>query len=1074
VLCVVFVAGWSVAACEISLITPSSGLAGDTLTVSVQGVGFSFIEFVGDQGFDISFGPGIQATVTNLLPLTTVPLPQEIVVDLAIDVAATPGPRTVTVTSLANEQFCSQQGFTVTAPGSTENVPPLAQFSFVPSTPHVGEVVSFDASGSVDPDGQIVQYLWDFGDGTFGQGVSTSHTYLRPESYVVALTVVDDQGAEGVTTQPVVLQEGNPDNLPPVADFVFTPDSPGVGDAVRFDASDSFDLDGEIVQFLWNFGDGDVGEGVSPTHVYVLSGSYLVGLTVVDNDGLIDAAEEEIFVPELPSPVETSCDVKVGGKFESAQGVWQDDIIFPDAPTKQLTTISPNNYVAELKLVENRPTLLFGAKDTNHKKIHVDVTTTGGGNVILQSVIKLSDSKGERELFRGPITTFPCTTPGQVHHDFDLDTSNGIPTKFFTVAAGSYHVWIEVNKVGSPEMAGKITVSGQAVKTHSPKVLFVEFALNRGSLTSTQRGGLQRATKALNSASQKFIPDYFPLKPKGFRSQVFGTNFVLTLRTGEVGPLNLPANIKTPKKIMKFVRNHVSGSILAKIENNFFTTPRKFASAKERRVVLVMPKDDFKTLRPNDVAVTFGTPHKVIFAQANTPGSHWDIAHELTHSLPLTSGTLWSPEPACTKNYHNTTDKVGAGHRITLGGAENRKRLDKVTSIMGNAKVPQWITQCTYWHLLNVFSKPTIPDPELLLIRGYLLDMKSEGNGMTGWLIPALTDQGTPSELPAQGSFFVVLRDQNGNELARRPFEPFWQYSDGTAAPIVSINLAVPKPAGTTQIELHGLQGLLHTLSAGPTPPSVRIQNVDVNSGKVTWTGNDADGDSLSYILMASDDNGETWLPLDETEATQLDVSPDLLQSPDLQLKIVATDGINTGSETVKSPFPHGGGDTTGKQTIEQALDTNDNNVIDDAEIRTAIQLWISGQVVPGTNRTIDDEEIRRLIQLWISGGPVTAQAQALVTSAPLRLDRVSITSEHGQFALSVAGQGIRRIQLQVFGLDGRRLLDETNAGSQLRFEVVDTAGRRWANGVYLYVVTVYGEHGSTLRSELHKFVVLR
>ncbi|MCL6642293.1 MAG: PKD domain-containing protein [Candidatus Bipolaricaulota bacterium] len=76
-----------------------------------------------------------------------------------------------------------------------KNQPPQAQFSFSPLTPTVGDEVVFDASGSKDPDGQIVEYLWDFGDGSPTEsGPTVIHVYSSPGQYTVKLTVTDDQG----------------------------------------------------------------------------------------------------------------------------------------------------------------------------------------------------------------------------------------------------------------------------------------------------------------------------------------------------------------------------------------------------------------------------------------------------------------------------------------------------------------------------------------------------------------------------------------------------------------------------------------------------------------------------------------------------------------------------------------------------------------------------------------------------------------------------------------------------------------------------------------------------------------
>lgn len=612
------------------------------------------------------------------------------------------------------------------------------------------------------------------------------------------------------------------------------------------------------------------------------------GLVVRKNGGNND--EPVIHSPERQS----ACTFSVSGAFEPAQGVWQDDIVFSDMPTKQLKKVGKNKYHAELNLVAGRPTLLFGTRSTNHNKIHVDVKATGSGSYFLQPVVKLRDSKGVRELYRGHMKEIRCTRSGKVYHDFDIVTANGIPGKPFTVAAGGYSIWIEVIGVGGGKSAGKIEVTGKAVKTHSPNVVFLPFTLNRKNLNTRQHANLIHAAAQLDAASKKFIPDYFPLKPGGFRS--LATPGVWS--PGKISPFKIPEKVwkRGGKAAKKFVRDHINEAITARIENLIFKYAHKF----ERRVVLVMPQGDFGTLVPGAVAATFSTPHKVIFAQANTAGSHWDIAHEIAHALPLHAGKLWIPYPACHVYYHNGSGRVAAGHQVTLGGRERRARHDKTPSIMSSWPVPTWISQCTYWHLLNVLSKPRIPDPELLLIRGYLLDIKGDGKADVGWLIPAFSDMGEPSEPTVHGRYYVSIRDASGKELARHHFEPFWLYSDERRARIVSINLAVPSVPGAARIEIHGPHGLMHVLSAGVRTPSIRITQVDIAKGKVNWEAHDPDGDALTFMVSLSMDGGRSWIPVGETRAMELDIDPALLQAKDARLEVLASDGIHSGAAVIR------------------------------------------------------------------------------------------------------------------------------------------------------------------------------
>jgi hypothetical protein len=81
----------------------------------------------------------------------------------------------------------------------------------------------------------------------------------------------------------------------PRAQFTYEPTAyPVTGENVTFDASSSYDTDGTIVSYEWNFGDGTTGEGMVVNHSYSLEASYAVTLLVTDNDGLSDDAVETV------------------------------------------------------------------------------------------------------------------------------------------------------------------------------------------------------------------------------------------------------------------------------------------------------------------------------------------------------------------------------------------------------------------------------------------------------------------------------------------------------------------------------------------------------------------------------------------------------------------------------------------------------------------------------------------------------------------------------------------------------------------------------------------------------------
>ena len=79
----------------------------------------------------------------------------------------------------------------------TLNIPPVAKFNFSPKTGLFPLEVSFDASASYDPDGTIVSYDWDFGDGGSGSGKKISYIYQTWGTFPITLTVVDNDGGVG-------------------------------------------------------------------------------------------------------------------------------------------------------------------------------------------------------------------------------------------------------------------------------------------------------------------------------------------------------------------------------------------------------------------------------------------------------------------------------------------------------------------------------------------------------------------------------------------------------------------------------------------------------------------------------------------------------------------------------------------------------------------------------------------------------------------------------------------------------------------------------------------------------------
>ena len=177
------------------------------------------------------------------------------------------------------------------------NSPPVADFFVFPDSGSAPLVVSFDASSSSDTGGIIVAYQWEFGDETTGSGKTKTHTYELPGEYIARLTVTDDDGAKDSTIQTIQV-----DQAAITASFVANPTSGESPLSVDFDASDSFDPDGQSITYTWSFGDGSTGAGVVARHTYYTAGIYAVLLTVRNESGDEDQATATIAVSAAPIP----------------------------------------------------------------------------------------------------------------------------------------------------------------------------------------------------------------------------------------------------------------------------------------------------------------------------------------------------------------------------------------------------------------------------------------------------------------------------------------------------------------------------------------------------------------------------------------------------------------------------------------------------------------------------------------------------------------------------------------------------------------------------------------------------
>ena len=182
-------------------------------------------------------------------------------------------------------------------PMGEENNPP--EIPMIPSGPTYIELgVEYEYSSTTfDVDDDLIRYMVDWGDGNFSNwsifkfsnvSVNFTHSWDNSTSYEIKVIAQDEHGENSSWSLPldVYVSQADIGGEPPVAIIIF-PDNITANTTVVFNASGSYDIDGSIVAYNWDFGDGIEGSGISPTHSYEKPGRYIVTLVINDNDGYI-------------------------------------------------------------------------------------------------------------------------------------------------------------------------------------------------------------------------------------------------------------------------------------------------------------------------------------------------------------------------------------------------------------------------------------------------------------------------------------------------------------------------------------------------------------------------------------------------------------------------------------------------------------------------------------------------------------------------------------------------------------------------------------------------------------------
>ncbi len=156
---------------------------------------------------------------------------------------------------------------------------PQPDFGITPNDTICAELpLSF--TGSDNAGTTITQWQWDFGDGNTGTGQSVMHTYTTAGDYTVTLSVLNNNSCSETVSKQVHIHSL------PQADFTISPnDTSCMGEVVSFDANP---ITSDIVNWQWQFGDGNNASGQNVTHTFNSAGTFNILSIYTNNNGCLD------------------------------------------------------------------------------------------------------------------------------------------------------------------------------------------------------------------------------------------------------------------------------------------------------------------------------------------------------------------------------------------------------------------------------------------------------------------------------------------------------------------------------------------------------------------------------------------------------------------------------------------------------------------------------------------------------------------------------------------------------------------------------------------------------------------
>ena len=305
------------------------------------------------------------------------------------------------------------------------------------------------------------------------------------------------------------------------------------------------------------------------------------------------------------------------------------------------------------------------------------------------------------------------------------------------------------------------------------------------------------------------------------------------------------------------------------------------------------------------------------------------VAHEIGHTYylwhphdigpPVYDATMYS---VLTRNYeYLACTFMSYSYRLPEGVPSDIVWIDKGRY---DSDLKTWINLddigTWQWNLFDQLTGPEIRLP-IIVIFGWIFLNGTVILGSNWYRVP----EGIPDILsgqvaPQKGNYSILMLDSGKQVLSQTSFNVSFTYLadlNGTLTKMetdtVPFVFSLPYFNGTTTIQIrNATDHVVAERAVTPNPPIVEVifpnGRESLKTGHnytITWDAYDSDGDKLTYLVAYSRDNGQNWIPLanNVNETQYVWDTSNLVQGEEYLIKVMATDGVNTGEDVSNNTF---------------------------------------------------------------------------------------------------------------------------------------------------------------------------